>query len=26
VSRPIETAYYVGADDLVTAVEKTIAR
>ena len=26
VSRPIEAAYYVGADDLVAAVEKTLAR
>jgi pyruvate/2-oxoglutarate/acetoin dehydrogenase E1 component len=26
LSRPIETAYYVGADDLVAAVEKAVAR
>lgn len=26
VSRPIETAYYVGADELIAAVEKTLSR
>jgi len=25
VSRPIEAAYYIGADEIVAAVEKTVA-